>query len=104
MRELGTASTSKTAPCTVPPALEEPAPLLFACIQCQSSLLLGQDVHLSVEVSNRTIGKKAVHLLLRSLSLQYSCMAITQLWKEKLHFLLKDNQVKDCTTCNHNAV
>ncbi|NXK51713.1 EPB42 protein, partial [Chauna torquata] len=92
IKTLETTSSSKTEFSSIPTALEEPVNL-FVHLQSKSSLLLGQDVPLSIEVFNHSGGEKAAHLVLGAQSLHYSGVPITQLWKEEFHFILKSNEV-----------
>uniref|UniRef100_A0A8D0GHW3 Transglutaminase-like domain-containing protein n=2 Tax=Sphenodon punctatus TaxID=8508 RepID=A0A8D0GHW3_SPHPU len=73
------------------PSPEGDAPLLCVFIQAESSVLLGQDVHFSVTVCNRSAEARAVQLVLGAQALQYNGAAQAQLWKEEFHFTLKDN-------------
>ncbi|KAM9207983.1 protein 4.2-like [Leptosomus discolor] len=87
-------SSSETQFSSTPSALEEPVNL-FIHLQSESSLLLGQDVPLSIEVFNHSGGEKATHLVLGAQSLHYNGVPITQLWKEEFHFTLKNNEAKN---------
>ncbi|XP_050763223.1 protein 4.2-like isoform X2 [Gymnogyps californianus] len=89
-----TSSSSKTQFSSIPTALEEPVNL-FIHLQSKSSLLLGQDVPLSIEVFNHSGGEKATHLVVGAQSLHYNGVPITQLWKEEFHFILKSNEAKN---------
>lgn len=98
-----TSSSSKTQFSSIPTALEEPVNL-FIHLQSKSSLLLGQDVPLSIEVFNHSGGEKATHLVVGAQSLHYNGVPITQLWKEEFHFILKSNEGKDSTGCMASEV
>ncbi|NXL91404.1 EPB42 protein, partial [Alectura lathami] len=78
---------------SIPTALEAPVNL-FIHLQSKSSLLLGEDVPLSIEVFNHSGEEKATHLVLGAQSLHYNGVPITQFWKEQFHFILKSNEVK----------
>ncbi|XP_062444842.1 protein 4.2-like isoform X2 [Rhea pennata] len=86
-----TCSNSKTEFSSIPTALEEPVNL-FIDLQSENSLLLGQDVPLSIKVFNHSGGEKAVHLVLGVQSVYYNGVPITQLWKEKINFILKSKE------------
>ncbi|NXX56782.1 EPB42 protein, partial [Scopus umbretta] len=86
-----TSSSSKTQFSSIPTALEEPVNL-FIHLQSKSSLLLGQDIPLSIEVFNHSGGEKATHLVAGAQSLHYNGVPITQLWKEEFHFTIKSNE------------
>ncbi|KAM9285664.1 protein 4.2-like isoform 2-T2 [Morus bassanus] len=87
-----TSSSSETQFSAIPTALEELVNP-FIHLQLKSSLLLGQDVLLSIEVFNYSSGEKATHLVVGAQSLHYNGVPITQLWKEEFHFMLKSNEV-----------
>ncbi|XP_054248067.1 protein 4.2-like isoform X3 [Indicator indicator] len=93
IKELET-SSSKAEFSSIPTALEDPVNL-FIQLQSKSSLLLGQDIPLSIEVSNHSGEEKATHLVVRAQSLHYSGVPIAQLWKEEFHFILKSNEVSN---------
>lgn len=93
-----TSSRSETQSSSIPTALEEPVNL-FIHLQSKSSLLLGQDILLSIAVFNHSGKEKATHLLVGAQSLHYNGVPITQLWKEEFHFILKSNEGKDSTGC-----
>uniref|UniRef100_A0A8D0F6U1 Transglutaminase C-terminal domain-containing protein n=1 Tax=Strix occidentalis caurina TaxID=311401 RepID=A0A8D0F6U1_STROC len=93
-----TSSSSKTQFSSIPTALEEPVNL-FIHLQSKSCLLLGQDVPLSIEVSNHSGREKSIHLVAGAQSLHYNGVPVTQLWKEEFHFILKSNEGKDSTGC-----
>ncbi|NXC47926.1 EPB42 protein, partial [Penelope pileata] len=94
-RKIKTLKTisSKTEFSSIPAALEKPANL-FIHLQSKSSLILGQDIPLSIEAFNHSGGEKATHLVLGVQSLHYNGVPINQFWKEKFHFILKGNEVK----------
>lgn len=93
-----TSSSSETQFSSIPTALEEPINL-FIHLQSKSSLLLGQDVPLSIDVFNHSGEEKATHLVVGAQSLHYNGVPVTQLWKEDFHFILKSNEGKDSTGC-----
>ncbi|NXH20912.1 EPB42 protein, partial [Bucco capensis] len=92
IKNLEKTSSSKTQFSSIPTAFEEPVNL-FLHLQSKSSLLLGQDVPLSVEVFNYSGAEKATHLVVGAQSLRYNGVPITQFWKEEFHFILKSNEV-----------
>ncbi|KFQ73529.1 Erythrocyte membrane protein band 4.2, partial [Phoenicopterus ruber ruber] len=95
MKKLETTSSSgETQFISIPTALEEPVNL-FIHLQSKSSLLLGQDVPLSIELFNHSGGEKATHLVVGAQSLHYNGVPITQLWKEEFHFTLKSNEANN---------
>lgn len=98
-----TSSSSETQFSSIPAALEEPVNL-FIHLQSQSSLTLGQDVPLSIEVFNHSGGEKATHLVVGAQSLHYNGVPVTQLWKEEFHFTLKSNEGKHTTGCTATKV
>ncbi|XP_074744811.1 protein 4.2-like isoform X1 [Strix uralensis] len=89
-----TSSSSKTQFSSIPTTLEEPVNL-FIHLQSKSSLLLGQDVPLSIEVSNHSGREKSIHLVAGAQSLHYNGVPVTQLWKEEFHFILKSNEANN---------
>ncbi|NWS59305.1 EPB42 protein, partial [Chunga burmeisteri] len=89
-----TSSSSETQFSSLPTALEEPVNL-FIHLQLKSSLLLGEDVPLSIEVFNHSGGEKTTHLVVGAQSLHYNGVPITQLWKEEFHFILKSNEANN---------
>ncbi|KAM9285665.1 protein 4.2-like isoform 3-T3 [Morus bassanus] len=89
-----TSSSSETQFSAIPTALEELVNP-FIHLQLKSSLLLGQDVLLSIEVFNYSSGEKATHLVVGAQSLHYNGVPITQLWKEEFHFMLKSNEANN---------
>ncbi|NXI60365.1 EPB42 protein, partial [Chloroceryle aenea] len=92
IKKLETASSSsETQSSSIPTALEEPVNL-FMHLQTKSSLLVGQDVPLSIEVFNHSGGEKAIHLVVGAQSLCYNGVPVTQLWKEEFDFILKSNE------------
>ncbi|XP_071615640.1 protein 4.2-like isoform X1 [Heliangelus exortis] len=93
-KNLETTSSSETQSSSIPAAPEEPVNL-FIHLRLKSSLLLGQDVALSIEVSNYSGGDKATHLVVGAQSLHYYGVPITQLWKEEFHFILKSNEANN---------
>ncbi|NXY83341.1 EPB42 protein, partial [Alcedo cyanopectus] len=94
IKKLETASSSETQPRSIPTALEEPVNL-FIHLQSKSSLLVGQDVPLSIEMFNHSGGEKAIHLVVGAQSLHYNGVPVTQLWKEEFHFILKSNEANN---------
>jgi len=98
IKKLETSSSSETQFSSIPTALEEPVNL-FIHLQSESSLLLGQDVPLCIEVFNHSGGEKATHLVIGAQSLRYNGVPTTQLWKEEFHFILKSNEGKDSSGC-----
>ncbi|NXX81792.1 EPB42 protein, partial [Urocolius indicus] len=91
IKKLETSSSSKTDFNSIPTTLEDPVNL-FIHLQSESSLLLGQDVLLSIEIFNHSGAQKATHLVLGAQSLHYNGVPATQLWKEEFHFILKSNE------------
>ncbi|XP_050169790.1 protein 4.2-like [Myiozetetes cayanensis] len=92
-KKLETAtSSSSTQFSSIPIALEEPVNL-FIHLQSSSSLQLGQDIPLSIEMFNHSGGEKATHLVVGVQSLHYNGVPISQLWKEDFHFNLQSNEV-----------
>lgn len=79
---------------SIPTTLEEKVKL-FIDFQSKSSLILGQDIPLSIEVFNYSDREKATDLVLGVQSLHYNGVPIMQLWKEKLNFIIKSNEGKD---------
>ncbi|XP_021272763.1 erythrocyte membrane protein band 4.2 [Numida meleagris] len=77
----------------IPTTLEERVNPLVQ-LQSKSSLILGQDVPLSIEVFNYSGTEKAAELVLAAQSLHYNGVPIMQLWKEKFNFILKGSEVK----------
>lgn len=98
IKKLERTSSSETQFSSIPTALEEPVNL-FIHLQSESSLLLGRDVPLSIEVFNHSGIEKATHLVVGIQSLQYDGVPITQLWKEEFNFILKSNEGKDSMGC-----
>nr|XP_009937064.1 PREDICTED: erythrocyte membrane protein band 4.2 [Opisthocomus hoazin] len=94
IKKLETSSSSETQFSSIPTALEEPVNL-FIHLQSESSLLLGQDVPLCIEVFNHSGGEKATHLVIGAQSLRYNGVPTTQLWKEEFHFILKSNEANN---------
>lgn len=94
MKKLETTTSSKTQLSSIPTALEEPVNL-FIHLQSKSSLPLGQDVPLSIEVFNHSGREKVTHLVVGAQSLRYNGVPISQLWKEEFNFVLKSNEGKD---------
>ncbi|NXB18490.1 EPB42 protein, partial [Rhagologus leucostigma] len=95
MKELETTSSSSTTQfMPIPTALEEPVNL-FIHLQANSSLQLGQDITLSIEVFNHSGGEKATHLVVGIQALHYNGVPIAQLWKEEFHFNLQSNSVNN---------
>ncbi|NXC74462.1 EPB42 protein, partial [Anhinga anhinga] len=91
IKKLETTSSSETQFSSIPTALEELVnPIIH--LQLKSSLLLGQDVPLSIEVFNYSGGEKATHLVVGAQSLHYNGVPITQFWKEEFHFILKSGE------------
>ncbi|NXY49805.1 EPB42 protein, partial [Ceuthmochares aereus] len=86
-----TRSSSETQFRFVPTALEEPVNF-FIHLQLKSSLLLGQDVPLSIEMFNHSGGEKATHLVVAAQSLCYNGVPVALLWKEEFHFTFKSNE------------
>lgn len=97
MKELETTSSSSTQFIFFPTALEEPVNL-FIHFQ-SSSLQLGQDMTLSIEVFNHSDREKATHLVVGIQALHYNGVPIAQLWKEEFHFNLHSNSGKDSPGC-----
>ncbi|KAJ7413079.1 erythrocyte membrane protein band 4.2 [Willisornis vidua] len=89
-----TTTSSKTQFSSIPIGPEEPVNL-FIQLQSNSTLQLGQDIPLSIEVFNLSGGEKATHLVLGVQSLHYNGVPITQLWKEEFHFNLQSNEVNN---------
>lgn len=98
IQKLETNTSSKTQFNSIPTAPEEPVNL-FIHLQSKGSLLLGQDVLLSIEVFNHSGGKKVTHLVTGAQSVHYNGVPVTQLWKEEFHLILKSNEGKDSTVC-----
>ncbi|NXH36838.1 EPB42 protein, partial [Myiagra hebetior] len=95
MKELETTTSSSTTQfISIPTALEEPVNL-FIHLQSNSSLQLGQDITLSIEVFNHSGGEKATHLVVGIQALHYNGVPIAQLWKEEFHFNLQSNSVNN---------
>ncbi|NXY21915.1 EPB42 protein, partial [Atrichornis clamosus] len=95
MKELETTTSSSTMQfISIPTAIEEPVNL-FIHLQSNSSLQLGQDIALSIEVFNYSGGEKALHLVVGIQALHYNGVPITQLWKEEFHFNLQSNEVNN---------
>uniref|UniRef100_A0A8C5U6N6 Erythrocyte membrane protein band 4.2 n=1 Tax=Malurus cyaneus samueli TaxID=2593467 RepID=A0A8C5U6N6_9PASS len=90
MKELETTSSSTAQFSSIPTVLEEPVNL-FMHLQSNSSLQLGQDITLSIEVFNHSGGEKATHLVVGIQALHYNGVPIAQLWKEEFHFNLPSN-------------
>ncbi|NWV40334.1 EPB42 protein, partial [Grantiella picta] len=93
MKELET-SSSTTQFLSLPTTLEEPVNL-FMHLQSNSSLQLGQDITLSIQVFNHSGGEKATHLVVGIQALHYNGVPIAQLWKEEFHFNLQSNAVQN---------
>ncbi|NXI98160.1 EPB42 protein, partial [Psophia crepitans] len=89
-----TSSSSETQFIPIPTALEEPDNL-FIHLQSESSLLLGQDIPLSIEVFNYSGREKATHLVVGAQTLRYNGASVTQLWKKEFDFILKSNQANN---------
>ncbi|NWU70248.1 EPB42 protein, partial [Pterocles burchelli] len=89
-----TSSSHETQFSSILTTLEEPVNL-FIHLQSKSSLQLGQDVPLSIEVFNHSGGEKATHLVVGAQSLHYDGVPVTQLWKEEFHFILKSNEANN---------
>ncbi|XP_009078878.1 PREDICTED: erythrocyte membrane protein band 4.2 [Acanthisitta chloris] len=87
-----TSRSSITEFSSIPTALEEPVNL-FIQLQSNSSLQLGQDIPLSIEIFNHSGEEKATHLVVGVQSLHYNGVPITQFWKEEFHFNLNSNEV-----------
>ncbi|NWV10819.1 EPB42 protein, partial [Ptilonorhynchus violaceus] len=95
MKELETTSSSSTTQfSSIPTALEEPVNL-FMHLQSSSSLQLGQDITLSIEVFNHSDGGKATHLVVGIQALHYNGVPIAQLWKEEFPLNFQSNEVKN---------
>ncbi|XP_062360817.1 protein 4.2 [Cinclus cinclus] len=92
MKELETTTSSSTQFISIPTALEEPVNI-FIHLQSSSSLQLGQDITLSIEVFNHSGREKATHLVVGIQALHYSGVPIAQLWKEEFHFNLQSDSV-----------
>ncbi|NXG51635.1 EPB42 protein, partial [Psilopogon haemacephalus] len=90
IKELETSSSTAEFS-SIPLAHEDPVNL-FIQLQSKSSLLLGQDIPLSITVSNHSGAEKVTHLVVRAQSLHYSGVPIAQLWKEEFHFTLGSNE------------
>ncbi|XP_010131421.1 PREDICTED: erythrocyte membrane protein band 4.2-like, partial [Buceros rhinoceros silvestris] len=91
IRIFETTTSSKTQLSSIPTALEEPVNL-FIQLQSKSSLPLGQDVPLSIEVFNHSGREKVTHLIVGAQSLRYNGVPISQLWKEEFNFILRSNE------------
>ncbi|XP_010183255.1 PREDICTED: erythrocyte membrane protein band 4.2 [Mesitornis unicolor] len=89
-----TSSSTEPQLSSIPATLEEPVNL-FIHLQSKSSLLLGQDFPLSIDVFNHSGGEKATHLVIGAQALHYNGVPITQLWKEEFNFILKTNEAKN---------
>ncbi|NXM50787.1 EPB42 protein, partial [Gymnorhina tibicen] len=95
MKELETTSSSSTTQfISIPTAPEEPVNL-FIHLQANSSLQLGQDITLSIEVFNHSGRRKATHVVAGIQALHYNGVPIAQLWKEEFHFNLPSNSVNN---------
>jgi len=92
MKELET--TSSTQFISIPTALEEPVNI-FIHLQSSSSLQLGQDITLSIEVFNHSGREKATHLVVGIQALHYNGVPIAQLWKEEFPFNLQSDSVSN---------
>ncbi|NXF76416.1 EPB42 protein, partial [Sclerurus mexicanus] len=92
--ETTSSSSSTTQFSSIPISLEEPVNF-FIQLQSNSSLQLGEDIPLSIEVFNVSGGEKATHLVLGVQSLHYNGVPITQLWKQEFHFNLQNNEVNN---------
>ncbi|NWW85132.1 EPB42 protein, partial [Rhynochetos jubatus] len=86
-----TSSSSETPFSSTPTSLEEPVNL-FIHLHSESSVLLGEDVRISIAVFNHCDEEKATHLVVGAQSLHYNGVPIAQLWKEEFHFLLKSHE------------
>ncbi|XP_017678121.1 PREDICTED: erythrocyte membrane protein band 4.2-like [Lepidothrix coronata] len=87
-----TTSSSSTQFSSIPIALEEPVNLSLH-LQSSSSLQPGQDIPLSIEMSNHSGEEKATQLVVGVQSLHYNGVPIIQLWKEEFNFNLQSNEV-----------
>lgn len=96
-------SSSQAEFSLMPPAHEDPVNLSIQ-LQSKSCLLLGQDIPLSIAVSNHSGAEKVAHLVLRAQSLHYTGVPIAQLWKEEFHFTLRSNEGRQGTGCTARAV
>ncbi|KAJ1123277.1 hypothetical protein NDU88_001750 [Pleurodeles waltl] len=76
--------------------LEETSKLLLT-IQSKSSLLLGQDIKLSIIVSNRNPVGMTLQLAMGAQSFHYNGVAKKQFWNEELKFSLLANEEKTIT-------
>ncbi|NXQ39247.1 EPB42 protein, partial [Catharus fuscescens] len=94
MKELETTSISSTQFIFTPTAVEEPVNI-FIQLQSSSSLQLGQDITLSIEVFNHSGREKSTHLVLGIQALLYNGVPIAQLWKEEFHFNLQSDSVNN---------
>ncbi|KAM7090892.1 LOW QUALITY PROTEIN: protein 4.2 [Ciconia maguari] len=86
-------TSSETQVSSIPTALEKPVNL-FIHLQSKSSLLLGQDIPLSIEMFNHS-GGEATHLVVGAQSLHYDGLPVTRLWKEEFHFILKSDEANN---------
>ncbi|NXX41675.1 EPB42 protein, partial [Tricholaema leucomelas] len=84
-------SSSQAEFSLIPPAHEDPVNLSIQ-LQSKSCLMLGQDIPLSIAVSNHSGAEKVAHLVLGAQSLHYRGVPIAQLWKEEFHFTLRNNE------------
>ncbi|XP_054701403.1 protein 4.2-like isoform X2 [Grus americana] len=91
IKKLETTTSSETQFISIPTTLEEPVNL-FIHLRSESSLLLGQDVLLSIEVFNYSGGEKDAHLVVGAQSLHYNGVPVTQLWKKEFNLILKSNE------------
>lgn len=103
IKKLETTTSSETQFISIPTTLEEPVNL-FIHLRSESSLLLGQDVLLSIEVFNYSGGEKDAHLVVGAQSLHYNGVPVTQLWKKEFNLILKSNEGKGSTGCTARAV
>ncbi|NXX96557.1 EPB42 protein, partial [Centropus bengalensis] len=83
-------SSSETQFISISAALEEPVNL-FIHLQSKSSLQLGEDISLSIQVFNHSGGEKATRLVVGAQSIHYNGVPAALLWKEEFHFALKSN-------------
>ncbi|NWU89857.1 EPB42 protein, partial [Upupa epops] len=94
IKKLETTSSSETQFGSIPTGLKEPVNL-YMHLQSKSSLPLGEDIPLSIDVFNYSGGEKDTHLVVGAQSLNYNGVSITQLWKEEFHFILKSNEANN---------
>lgn len=99
MKELETiSSSSSTQFIFIPTAQEEPVNL-FIQFQPSSSLELGQDITLSIQVFNHSDIEKTTHLVVGIQALHYNGVPIAQVRKEEFYFNLQSNSGKDSPEC-----